>query len=425
LLPRELPALQQLVHERVVLRQLLERAVPDEVRARVADVPDRHLGALDERDRHRRAHPRGRRIRGRALVDAAVRLLDQLRQPLGSGERARVRLLEGGGGELRRDLAGLRAAHAVGDGEERRRDDVRVLVVAPLPPRVGRACKGADAHRVRLRILEPELRLAHTHDVAVDELARAVDADAVDVRAVRRAEVVDPYAVAARLDADVAGRRVLVAVDRHVVLAAAADRERRRVELELGAAVEDAARRHAEPPGPDRLSDRSAGHRGPEDEALLRQPQVARGGADDPPDEGVEEDEERDLQREQHALVRGAADDHSRSVLNVISVEPTVNVSPGSSFARFTRRPFTSTPFVESRSTIQYVEPSCRSSAWRRETFGSSTWISHSRERPRSTRRLSTRSWRPSQASTATSRSTPSSAAEAASVGWGTPAFGL
>ena len=32
-----------------------------------------------------------------------------------------------------------------------------------------------------------------------------------------------------------------------------------------------------------------------------------------------------------------------------------MKVSPDSSFARFTRRPFTSIPFVESRSTIQYV----------------------------------------------------------------------
>ena len=44
---------------------------------------------------------------------------------------------------------------------------------------------------------------------------------------------------------------------------------------------------------------------------------------------------------------------YSRSVENVISVEPTVKASPESSFARFTRFPFTSTPFVESRSTIQ------------------------------------------------------------------------
>lgn len=38
----------------------------------------------------------------------------------------------------------------------------------------------------------------------------------------------------------------------------------------------------------------------PEDEALLRQPYVARGGADDSPDEEVEDDEEGDLEPEQN-----------------------------------------------------------------------------------------------------------------------------
>jgi hypothetical protein len=55
--------------------------------------------------------------------------------------------------------------------------------------------------------------------------------------------------------------------------------------------------------------------------------------------------------------------DHGASRWNVKSVEPSVKRSPSSSFARFSRRPFTSTPFVESRSTIQYDVPSWRSSA--------------------------------------------------------------
>src|SRR5204862_2634817 len=41
-------------------------------------------------------------------------------------------LPHGSGGEARRELAGLRAAHAVGDREERRRDDVLVLVSPAL-----------------------------------------------------------------------------------------------------------------------------------------------------------------------------------------------------------------------------------------------------------------------------------------------------
>src|SRR2546430_13110514 len=46
--------------------------------------------------------------------------------------------------------------------------------------------------------------------------------------------------------------------------------------------------------------------------------------------------------------------------------------SPVRSFARLTRLPLTSMPFVEPRSTIQYDAPSCRSSACRRETFARS-----------------------------------------------------
>ena len=48
-----------------------------EVRARVADVAERHRRVLDERDGHRRAHPGGLGVLARALVDAAVRRLDQ------------------------------------------------------------------------------------------------------------------------------------------------------------------------------------------------------------------------------------------------------------------------------------------------------------------------------------------------------------
>src|SRR5215475_7342162 len=112
--------------------------------------------------------------------------------------------------------------------------------------------------------------------------------------------------------------------------------------------------RDDEPPRMRGDSDRDPRQRArPQDEALLREPQVLGRGADDPPDEEVEKDEERDLEREEDALVGRAAEHYSRSVENVTSVEPTVNVSPSSSFVRLTRRPLTSTPFVESRSTIQ------------------------------------------------------------------------
>src|SRR5439155_5359468 len=54
-----------------------------------------------------------------------------------------------------------------------------------------------------------------------------------------------------------------------------------------------------------------------------------------------------------HASEPKASDDHPGSWLNLTSVEPTVIVSPSLSLARFTRFPFTSSPLVEPRSTIQ------------------------------------------------------------------------
>src|SRR6266576_2524817 len=57
--------------------------------------------------------------------------------------------------QARGDLAGLRAAHAVGDGEERRLHDVGVLVPAPLATGVGRACHVSDAQLSNLKSVSP------------------------------------------------------------------------------------------------------------------------------------------------------------------------------------------------------------------------------------------------------------------------------
>ena len=66
-------------------------------------------------------------------------------------QRARIGLLERRGGQLGRDLSRLRAAHAVRDGEERRRHDVGVLVPAALLAGVARPRVVAGIEIVRLR----------------------------------------------------------------------------------------------------------------------------------------------------------------------------------------------------------------------------------------------------------------------------------
>src|SRR5207302_1668755 len=131
------------------------------------------------------------------------------------------------------------------------------------------------------------------------------------------------------------------------------------------------------------------GLRGREHKALLRQTQVAARRPHDPPDEEIEQDEEEELQ-DQERLADRDRRRHSASLRsNSRSLEPTVSMSPDSSFARAVRWPFTCEPLVESRSINQYAEPSWRSSAWRRETFGSASWMSQSLERPITNRRLS------------------------------------
>src|SRR5262249_12799482 len=85
---------------------------------------------------------------------APVRLLDQVDDPLLAAGRGAA-LLQRGGSKPRRDLAGLGAAHPVGNREERRLADVRVLVVTTLAPGV-RDRAGAADHWSTLRSVSPD-----------------------------------------------------------------------------------------------------------------------------------------------------------------------------------------------------------------------------------------------------------------------------
>ena len=137
-LGRELPGSHELVDERVVARALLELAVAQAIQARVADVCDRQLALAQPGGRQRRAHSGQLLVGARQPVHALVGLGDEAREALLGGARpvgqAVVKGLDRG---PRRDLAGLSATHAVGDDEQGRRCEGRVLVAAPLTAGVG------------------------------------------------------------------------------------------------------------------------------------------------------------------------------------------------------------------------------------------------------------------------------------------------
>src|SRR5947208_13856504 len=102
-----------------------------------------------QRDSQRRPHSRSGGVLARALIDAPVRLVNQLGDSaLAAAGRALV-LPEGTGGQARCEFARLSAAHAVRDREERRLDDVGVLVSTSLLARIGAVAELCDrAHRI-------------------------------------------------------------------------------------------------------------------------------------------------------------------------------------------------------------------------------------------------------------------------------------
>ena len=139
LLGREPALAHELLDEAVVVGELRERAVVQEVRARVADVADEQAVAAGDDDRgHRRAHARAASGRPRAFSSTAS-LASVIASLIGAPVRDRgAQRLDRG---PRRDLAADVPAHAVGDREQREPvvDDERVLVVV------------ADAARCRER----------------------------------------------------------------------------------------------------------------------------------------------------------------------------------------------------------------------------------------------------------------------------------
>ena len=140
---RELPGLDHVGHQAVVARELLELALVQQVRARVAYLGDDQSLAFQHGRGHGGSHALAAAPFARCLDDGAVRLLD------GAAERFPVRMFGGKFGQhahgyLGRHFACGVAAHAVGDGEQGRRDHEAVLVVIAKAADVGAAAERGE-----------------------------------------------------------------------------------------------------------------------------------------------------------------------------------------------------------------------------------------------------------------------------------------
>ena len=133
LLDGDLPGLEQLVDQRLIARDLRERALAPHVRARIADLRDQRRVAPQVHRRHGGAHARARQVFARLLEDLGVgfarRAAQLARQVLplvvddafGRIDHVRVehRRRQRLDGHPRGDLAGRGAAHAVAHDEQR------------------------------------------------------------------------------------------------------------------------------------------------------------------------------------------------------------------------------------------------------------------------------------------------------------------
>ncbi len=115
LLRGEHPVADHLLDEAVVGRDLGERAVAGEVRARIADVPHDQVPVRSQHaGRERRAHAVQFQVGLGLLENGVVRALDGVAQRLTVRHGGAQGLQRGGA----RDLTGAVAAHAIGDGDQ-------------------------------------------------------------------------------------------------------------------------------------------------------------------------------------------------------------------------------------------------------------------------------------------------------------------
>jgi hypothetical protein len=127
LLLRQLPSLDQLLHQRLVLGQLARDALADEIRAAVADLCEVERVTEQPYDRRSRAHPPVLGMLRRERIDLGIgrrrRALERLREArrvvTGRLDPEPLDLAKDDvDGHRARDLPGRRAAHAVGHHEQ-------------------------------------------------------------------------------------------------------------------------------------------------------------------------------------------------------------------------------------------------------------------------------------------------------------------
>src|SRR5437588_3810990 len=251
------------------------------------------------------------------------------------------------------------------------------------PTSVRLACSAI--RRATPSLLVAVLGLAYPDRVGRLQLLRPRELALVEVSPVGRSEVLDVHGVSAGEDAGVGGGRERI-LDSDV-------RRRGPPECRLLMDFQDRAR--LEPHRGHDLEPRraSGSHRGRRSSTAARSParllgrdsaaarDVAGRAPRDPQEEQVQHDQEAELQRNGDGIRV-----HRYSSSNRSRASPSSISSPGARTASSTRRPFTLMPFVEPRSVTTQWPSWLRTSAWRREAFGSSRVMSQSRLRPISTR---------------------------------------
>ena len=256
----------------------------------------------DQRRGHRRAHAGRLGVGARALVDALVRHADRRPQRLLALVLDQVELGERLGAHARRELAGERAAHAVGHHEERRAQEERVLVGAANVAGLGQAGRIDDVELSSAGSVL-ELRLADRDDVAALKAAAGPRLGRRSRTSRWSSSDPRPRPRPGRGRTGHGGRkhthrpRAGYRGPRH-----ARRRGRARDRSRFRAGSSGLATTSEPRPPPGRRLERRGPLGGRQHHALLADRDVARGDADHAPDEQVEKDDERDLEREQELL---------------------------------------------------------------------------------------------------------------------------